>query len=142
MKKIKHRTAAIVFAVTICAAQTLALVGPASASTARPDPVSPYQRDDIVCGGDLCLRTVYCNTDSGVALVELWADRTSFFGHFELVDPEGRVSSSNTKNWVAGGVGYSFEVFLYLNQKYRGVAWKYEKGYHKIGQKICTINGC
>jgi hypothetical protein len=88
-----------------------------------------------VCNGDLCIR-LFDKTSSTV-MVECWAFKQKFFGHFEIFVPNGaHYNSAPNKEWYGGGKGYDFKVGIYPHA-YECIAWKYNPTTHTytdIGQ--------
>jgi hypothetical protein len=101
----------------------------------------------IVCSGDLCLQTQSANTANCTAVVNAWADTTSFTGHFEIqammpVNTAG-VNSSGDQLWPAGGMHASIGIqFFGSPESYQATAWRHnpDRSYTKVGVVNFTIN--
>jgi len=78
---------------------------PASAATSSR-PVTP--RFAIVCHADACIQTA--SKGATLANVNAWANTTTFFGHFQLVNTGcgNTVANSPNETWPAGGRHYTF----------------------------------
>jgi hypothetical protein len=120
---------------------------PANAATTHPTTtMSPDAIGAIVCSGDLCIQSDSCNSDQTEVSIDAWADTGSFFGHFELENPNGAdYNSTPNENWLAGGTGNEFTVPLFTGEEYHVIAWKYTPSsatYTNIGQVNFTVNNC
>jgi hypothetical protein len=68
----------------------------------------------IVCGGDACIQTA--SISGPLAKVNAWANRTTFYGYFQLVDNcDITVATSPTETWPAGGHHYTFTNIHYAD---------------------------
>jgi hypothetical protein len=105
---------------------------PQASHVIRPD--IPQNGSKPMCGGDVCAR--WFDKTSKTVMVEEWAFKTSFFGHFEILVPNGaHYNSAPNKEWIAGGKGYNFKVGVY-SHAYEAIGWKYNTkthGYSNIG---------
>jgi hypothetical protein len=93
----------------------------------------------VHCSGDLCMRITY--QKGTVATVYMWADSDTFFGHFELRMPNGRIANSpNNNQWYAGGAGYTFADWNGGVGLWCGTAWSlssyFDVAYFSIGH-VC-----
>jgi hypothetical protein len=138
----------------ISALSACALIGPAvvsalpaNASTFTPTSVSaavalrvpgvePLSNGDILCNGDVCIQGI----DQGEteASVKAWANRTTFTGHFEIINVTSDYANSPNQKWIAGGAGY---VFTYEPEgtSYEVIAWKGTKTFTNIGDVQFTL---
>jgi hypothetical protein len=116
---------------------------PAHASTAASAPVLTrlqpgviMSNGDILCSGDVCIQGI----DQGEteASVKAWADKTTFTGHFEIINVTSDYANSPNKKWIAGGAGY---VFTYEPEgtSYEVIAWKGTKTFTNIGRVQFTL---
>jgi hypothetical protein len=100
-------------AVMLSALSAAALIGlsvmssiPANAA-AHSRPIVPAYA--IVCHDDACIQTASKNAT--YANVNAWANNTTFYGHFQLVNTGCGTTWGNSPNetWPAGGRHYTFQ---------------------------------
>jgi hypothetical protein len=96
----------------------------------------------ILCSGDLCIQTISINGTNETAVVAAWANRSNFYGHFELFTPFDEDYNSPTEHWTAGGANYKFTVPLEGGNGYNATAWRQNSStnYTEIGDVQFTIN--
>jgi hypothetical protein len=106
---------------------------PQASQTVHPD--TPQNGSRPVCSGDVCAR--WFDKTSTSVMVSEWAFRTKFFGHFEILVPNGaHYNSAPNKWWYGGGKSYNFKVGVYSGA-YEAIAWSYNTPTHtytNIGQ--------
>jgi hypothetical protein len=63
----------------------------------------------VVCHADACIQTA--SKGATYANVNAWANTTTFYGHFQLVNTGcgNTVANSSTGTWPAGGKHYTFK---------------------------------
>jgi hypothetical protein len=96
----------------------------------------------VICGGDLCTQTISINGTTETAVVAAWANRSNFYGHFELSTPFEEDYNSPTGHWTAGGANYKFTVPLEGGNGYYATAWRQNSStnYTEIGNVQFTIH--
>lgn len=115
---ISTRVKALAGAVAVAVAAGTFLAAPAAQADIGP----------TSCSGAVCeaISSVY----SVSATIHVWANVT-FYGHFELITPQG-YQNSGTGTWSRGGTGVYFGAERY--QTYKAIAWEYLNGkYYNIG---------
>jgi serine/threonine protein kinase len=125
-------SAAAVFAVTtLSRGSPLAHSQPsagATPTTPREVSASHTQAANIYCSGDVCAQLQ--SISGGTATIKTWAFDENFYGHFEMITPEGQVyNSSPNQVWLKGGLGYYFHVPNEANN-FTAVAWRNDYGSH------------
>jgi hypothetical protein len=91
------------------------------------------------CSGDVCAK--WDSKTSTKVKIEVWAFRTNFLGHFELIVPSGaHFNSTPNKEWRAGRAGAHFTVGL-SSRDYKATAWEYlgSGKYKDIGNITFTV---
>ena len=84
---------------------------------------------NIYCSGDVCAQVQ--NISGGTATIRTWAYDENFYGHFEMITPEGQVyNSSGNQMWPAGGPGYYLFNVPNEADNYTEIAWRYDHGRH------------
>jgi hypothetical protein len=81
----------------------------------------------IVCGGDTCIQTA--SISGSYANVRAWANTTTFFGHFQLVNTGcgTTIATSPNQVWPAGGAHYTFVNIFWktsCGNSWRITGWK------------------
>jgi transcriptional regulator with XRE-family HTH domain len=114
----------------------LVAVGALTGFALRGRPANPPDKNtgNIYCGGDVCAQVE--SISSGTATIKTWANDENFYGHFEMITPEGQAyNSSGNQVWPAGGPGYYlFHVPKANNYTARGWRNDYGDHYTQIGQ--------
>ena len=78
---------------------------------------------------------------STTVTIETWANNMNFFGHFQLIEPEGTGHNSGSDQvWHAGGAGHNFSVEL-ESGNYTAIAWQNVSPgvWNNIGQVQFTV---
>jgi hypothetical protein len=118
-------------------------------ASAIPANAAPKAIGKILCSAPyLCLQTNSVNLLQCTAVVATWADTSSFYGRFQMIE-ETSVGNeylySNTRTWPAGGTNYKFTVGIDEDQyaQFEAVAQRQNtstKKYSDIGSKSFSIN--
>ena len=96
----------------------------------------------IVCGGDTCIQTY--STNASYATIHVWANRTTFTGHFYIQVYIGNglteYEVSPTQTWPAGGQHWS--VTMDCTTKWEYSATAYNTLQVPLGTANFWINSC
>jgi hypothetical protein len=80
------------------------------ASSTPASSLAPHSPGKILCSGDLCIQRT-TSIINHKATIKAWADTYDFYGHFELLGPDGHIANcpeGHNELWHAGGAGCNF----------------------------------
>jgi hypothetical protein len=134
--------------VVLSALSATAVVGAVTAGAVPASAaITPAAVGSIVCSAPyVCVQTQSVNVLACTAVVATWADTSSFYGRFEMIEKTsvGNIDHySATKTWPAGGANYKVTVGIDEDQdaQFEAVAQRDSSGkYTNIGSKNFGIN--